>query len=81
MINRTESEVKYRDADWDAKWHPGEQPKPKVTILIAGYTITIEYKTVNRKCYDFMPTPTRHITIDGKRISLVDLLQIINSAK
>jgi hypothetical protein len=77
-INR-EYEAKLRDAVAAARWFPGDDPLPAVTVIIGNNTITAEYKLVNRKCYDFLPTPSLYTTINGKRISYAKLIEVVNS--
>jgi hypothetical protein len=79
MINRTATELKYWDADYKARFYPGESPKPEVTTTINGNVITVRYTVVNRKCYDNLATPTRLIKLNGKRISLNSLVELLKS--
>lgn len=39
-----------------------------VKIEIAGNTFEVSFHIVNRKCYDFEPTPTVQYKVNGKRI-------------
>jgi len=47
---------------------PNSIPEPRTTE-IDGHTYTEEFFIVNRKCYDFQPTPTLLLKKDGKRIA------------
>jgi len=57
------------DAIWKSHFYPGANPAPAVEVEIDGKTFRAEHTAVNRKCYDFMPTPTLRLKLNGKRIS------------
>lgn len=63
-----------------AMFSPGQPAKPGQEIEIAGKKIRVEYFVTNRKCYDFLPTPTVKFTIDGKRASRAAAYEIAKTA-
>ena len=60
-----------------AKFDAGCEPKPAVTTEINGHVVTITYRTTNRKCYDFLPTPTSQIKVDGKVVSYAKAIELV----
>ena len=58
-----------RDIDNAAAFYPGQQSKPAASAEIEGRVFAVEYRLVNRKCYDCLPTPTASYKIDGRRVS------------
>ena len=59
-----------------AQFDAGCEAKPAITIEINGHIFTIVYRLTNRPCYDFLPTPTLQIKVDGKVVSYAKALQI-----
>ena len=39
------------------------------TATLNGHTFEVSYHKADRKCYDFMPTPTVMVKVDGKRMA------------
>lgn len=66
-------------AVWDSNFSPMDEPKPAVTVEIDGRVFEAVHRKVNRKCYDFMPTPTLSLKMDGKRIALKAALQLLGA--
>ena len=46
-----------------------EEPKEPKSIIVNGREFLVGCRLVNRKCYDFLATPTAFYKIDGKRVS------------
>lgn len=40
-----------------------------LTVAVQGINFEVRCYVANRKCFDFMPTPTLMIKADGKRVS------------
>ena len=66
------------DLDRQARFYAGEPVKPAATDVIGGNVWVIEYRTVSRKCYDGLSTPTASIKLNGKRISRKDAVDLLN---
>ncbi len=58
------------DADtlWFATQQRGMTSEPQ-RLMLRGIDFEVRFVSVNRKCYDNMPTPTALIYANGKRIS------------
>ena len=65
----TENQMQLFRAMDAASFDAGQDPKPAVTVQINGHEFTVKYSAVNRKCYDFLPTPTSQIKVNGKVVS------------
>lgn len=64
-----EDQKRLLELEVKAHSYPGEDLKPAMSAEIAGHLFTVSSHIVNRKCYDFLPTPTAQFKMDGKRVS------------
>ncbi len=58
-----------REIDNTAAFDAWQESKPAASAELDGRTFTVQYRLVNRKCYDCLPTPTASYKIDGKRVA------------
>jgi len=58
-----------RDAEWQARPIVGQRAKPPQYRQIEGRNFGVRFVLVDRPCFDHLPTPTVHFTVDGKRVS------------
>ena len=65
----TENQKTLISAEVAAEYDRGDTGSNSRTVTINGQEITVSFITVNRKCYDNLPTPTRQYKINGKRVS------------
>ncbi len=52
----------------------GEQQE----LVVGNDTFTVKVIQANRKCYDYEPTPTATVFLNGKRISRQAALVLLN---
>jgi hypothetical protein len=60
-----------------AMYSPWEDAKPAQEAEISGFFVRCEFFITSRKCFDNMPTPTRLIKVNGKRISFNKAIELL----